>query len=156
MIRLLKKLIKIVVIIVLICVVVFACARLPLGPITKVAKAAETEIMLIFDKNATTKKLANQLLEAEVDALASAADITREQAQKMISNIDIAGWKTMDLPADAVPIKQIHGLRENSGNVITLYSDHSYLTIDSNGKAVTLSVPEGARNTVKYLYLIGN
>jgi len=152
--KLIKFLFKLIVFVVIITVLVFAAARLPLGPVSNVAKTAEAELMQIFDSNALTKRAAQQLVDAESKALASAMDITEAQAASLLTDIDIAGWSSTELPSNVYEAKTITNNVLGNDISIILYSNKGYLGVQTGDTLVVLSVPTGAQQAVSYLYFL--
>lgn len=152
--KLIKFIVKLIVFVVIITVLVFAAARLPLGPVSNVAKTAEAELMQIFDSNALTKRAAQELVDAENKALAKAMDITEAQAASLLKEIDIAGWTTTELPENVYVSKVIENGIFGKDTSLILYSNKSYIGIQTGDNLVVLSVPEGAQQAVSYLYFL--
>ena len=149
-----RFLIKLIVFVIIVIAAIFGLAETGVPVVGDAARAARTQIVMLIDRNEAARQAADALAQAQADALAMAADMTTEQAERLLGDLDFNGWKTTELPDTVTPLNTIQGDVLGSRGSITVYDNLNYVTIGVNDYVITLSVPQDAQQKLAYLLLL--
>ena len=152
--RFIRFILKLIIAIIIVLVLIFGLAGTSVPVVSDIARSARNQITALIDRNAAARQAADLLAQAQTVALARAADITTEQAERILGDLDFNGWKTTELPDTVTALKTIQGQVAGSDVSITVYDNLNYVTIGVNDYVVTLSVPQDAQTKLAYLMLL--
>lgn len=97
------------------------------------------------------KSKVNSALQSNSATIAAATGLSQTQVDTAISNLNIENWKATTLPANAAAEDSYPINYNGTSATVTTYADPSYVTVNSAGQSLTLSVPESAQGSIDYL-----
>ncbi len=151
----LKRLFRMLLLVVIVCVVVvvgaFALPSSTTGPVADVAEDVKTAVANTALDVSGIKDKVKSALEENKSVIASATGLTESQVDAAIEDLDIDSWQVASLPADAQATGTTSGTYSGMSATITTYDDPGYVTVETGGQSITLSVPESAQEYVSLL-----
>ncbi len=151
----LKRLFRMLLLVVIVCVVVvvgaFALPSSTTGPVADVAEDVKTAVANTALDVSGIKDKVKSALEENKSVIASATGLTESQVDAAIEDLDIDSWQVASLPADAQATGTTSGTYSGMSATITTYEDPGYVTVETGGQSITLSVPESAQEYVSLL-----
>lgn len=94
-------------------------------------------------------------LRSNAGVIASQLGVSEADVNSTIDSLSISDWQVASLPDGAVAAHTVPVDYNGTQAEVTLYDDSSYVTVSAYGQDVTLSVPESAQSSLRYLAYVG-
>lgn len=121
------------------------------NPVLDVADTAKNSAVNAAIDSSGVKSKVESTLRGNAEKIANATGLSTATVNSMIDDLDIDSWEATSLPKDATAMGTKSVSYDGMSANVTTYDDPSVVTIDSGVGSVTMSVPAGAQDYLKYL-----